>query len=179
MDPLFEPIPDFDQPIAILKHCHDRIRKQIRTMQKLLDHLPSNGADDSARRGAKAILQYFDKAAPNHHADEEEDLFPMLQATAKEDDAALLASLLPLILHEHQKMDIAWRQLENQLRPIASGSLSLLSAQDVQSFAELYAAHMEKEETQIAPMATRIFSAEQMARLGNEMAVRRGLQPGK
>src|ERR1700741_3910251 len=108
MDPLFDPAPDFDQPIAVLKHCHDRIRKQIRILQKLLTHLPEQGADAEAQRGAEAVLNYFSKAAPNHHADEEEDLFPMLRATATDEDAATLTALLPKILDEHQQMEQLW-----------------------------------------------------------------------
>jgi len=47
---LFDTAPDFNQPIAVLKHCHDRIRKQLETLQKLLAHLPVHGADSDARR---------------------------------------------------------------------------------------------------------------------------------
>lgn len=173
--PLFEPVPGFDQPIAVLKHCHDRIRKQIRTMQNLLQHLPQSGADSEAQQGAAAVLKYFDQAAPNHHADEEQDLLPMLQASARDADAALLVRVLPDILREHQQMDEAWQVLATQLNAIASGSAAVLSTDAVGQFAELYAAHMEKEETQIAPMAKRIFTAEQMTQLGKAMAARRGI----
>ncbi|MDO9217277.1 MAG: hemerythrin domain-containing protein, partial [Lacisediminimonas sp.] len=38
-DPLVTPAPGFDQPIAVLKHCHDRIRKQIETLERLRQHL--------------------------------------------------------------------------------------------------------------------------------------------
>ena len=172
---LFEPVPGFDQPIAVLKHCHDRIRKQIRTMQNLLQHLPQSGADSEAQQGAAAVLKYFDQAAPNHHADEEQDLLPMLQASARGEDAALLDRVLPDVLREHQLMDEAWQVLATQLNAIASGSAAILSTDAVAQFAELYSAHMEKEETQIAPMAKRIFTAEQMAQLGHAMAARRGI----
>ena len=176
---LFTPIPGFDQPIAVLKHCHDRIRKQIGTMQKLLSYLPQHGADIDAQQAAKSILQYFNKAAPNHHADEEIDLLPMLQASATGDDAALLTQLLPLILQEHQQMDAAWQVLDRQLQQIAAGKNagtgSHLSKQDVGHFAELYAGHLQKEETHIAPMAMRLFSAAQMAQLGEAMRLRRAI----
>jgi pyridoxamine 5'-phosphate oxidase len=175
MDPLFEMIPGFDQPIAVLKHCHDRIRKQIRTMQNLLTHLPKNGADEPARRGAEAILQYFEKAAPNHHADEEEDLFPVLRATAQGEDEAALAEVLPKIMHEHELMAQAWAALEPQLQAIAAGTGAELSAENVAAIAALYAGHMEKEEQVIAPMAKRILSAEQMDTLGKAMEARRGV----
>lgn len=177
LNALFAPVPGFDQPIAVLKHCHGRIRKQISTMQKLLSHLPEHGADIDAQQAAKSILQYFNKAAPNHHADEEQDLMPMLQITAQGEDAALLARLIPLIMDEHRQMDVAWQVLDVQLQAIAAGANSgtgaYLSEPDVQRFAALYADHMQKEETHIAPMAMRLFNPAQMAQLGEAMQLRR------
>lgn len=172
---LFDSAPDFDQPIAVLKHCHDKIRKQLRTMEKLVPHLSEFGADLDAKQGATAVLRYFDEAAPKHHADEEVDLLPMLQSTATGDDAGTLNRLLPEIMQEHQQMDVLWKNLARQLREIASGASVALSANDVQHFAALYGAHMEKEEGNIAPMAKRIFSATQMAMLGQAMKQRRGI----
>lgn len=171
--PLFQPIPGFDQPIAVLKHCHDKIRKQIATLKKLLVHLPRHGATIDAQQAAGAVLQYFDKAAALHHADEENDLMPMLQATAEGEDAALLDALVPEILADHRQMDRIWTALKGQLDAIAGATAATLSADDVARFADYYAAHMAKEETQLAPMAIRLFSSEQMARLGEAMRERR------
>ena len=173
---LFETAPDFDQPIAVLKHCHDRIRKQIATLQKLLVHLPEKGASIDAKQAANAVMNYFNKAAHNHHEDEERDLMPMLQAIAVGDDATLLGALVPEILREHQEMDAAWRVLDRQLREIADGASAALAVDDVNRFATIYSAHMEKEETHIAPMAKRLFSPAQMQQLGNAMRARRAIK---
>ncbi len=174
-DLLPDAAPGFDQPIAVLKHCHDRIRKQLATLARLGPHLAAHGADEQARQAASAVLKYFDKAAHWHHDDEELNLFPMLQATAQGEDAALLAQLGPGILDEHRQMDAMWQGLHEQLAAIASGSASVLRAAEVQRFADMYSAHMEREEAHIAPMAKRLFSLEQMAQLGQAMQVRRGL----
>jgi pyridoxamine 5'-phosphate oxidase len=174
-NPLFDTAPGFDQPLAVLKHCHDRIRKQIRTMQNLLTHLPRAGADEEAKQAAENILRYFSRAAHQHHADEEENLLPMLEATVAGDDAAVLHELLPQIMAEHVRMGAAWSILERQLLAIARGESAALNAPDVQAFADLYASHMEKEEAVIAPMAKRLFSAEQIETLGEAMRARRGI----
>lgn len=169
--------PGFDQPIAVLKHCHDRIRKQLATLQKMPEHLALHGADEQARQAAQAVLKYFDQAAHLHHADEEENLMPMLQAVAQGEDAASLAQLVPGILHDHDEMDAMWQSLHEQLSAIAAGSAAALSEPSVQRFSQRYAEHMEREESQIAPMAKRLFSAAQMAQLGAAMQVRRGILP--
>ena len=172
---LIDTAPDFSQPIAVLKHCHDRIRKQLATLQNLLTHLPQHGNDAAAQQAAKAVLKYFDSAAPNHHADEEQDLIPMLRATAQGADAILLAELAPAIVAQHQQMDRDWHIIKTQLEQIANGGGTALSADDVGRFSDAYLAHMETEEQNIAPMAKRIFSAEQMAQLGAAMQARRGI----
>lgn len=174
-DSLIDTAPGFDQPIAVLKHCHDRIRKQLRTLQKLQPHLIEHGADAEAQQAAQAVLKYFDRAAHWHHADEEDNLIPMLQATARDADAALLAALVPEILADHQRMDADWLIIKSQLDSIVNGLDGTLPAPVVARFCDAYAAHMEKEEAHIAPMAKRLFSAAQMAELGEAMQRRRGL----
>ena len=166
---------DFDQPIAVLKHCHDRIRKQLATLDKLLAHLPGFGADEQARQAAAAVLKYFEKAAHLHHDDEEQDLIPMLRAVAQGEDAATLQALAPVILQDHKDMDAIWQDLHEQLTAIAEGQSTVLSASAVQRFSQRYLSHMEREEGTMAPMALRLFSPEQMAQLGKAMQARRGI----
>ena len=175
--PLFDSVPGFDQPIAVLKHCHDKIRKQLTTLQNLLGHLAQHGNTADAQQAAKAVLQYFNKAAHLHHDDEEQDLMPMLQTTATGDDAALLATLVPEILADHQRMDQAWLTLRPELDAIAAGTGTQLAAEGVAAYIAAYQAHMSKEEGQLAPMAKRLFSAQQMEQLGTAMQRRRGIAP--
>lgn len=172
---LHDTAPDFDQPIAVLKHCHDRIRKQLATLDKLLAHLPEFGADEQARQAAGAVLKYFEKAAHLHHDDEEQDLIPMLRAVAQGEDAATLQALAPVILQDHKDMDAIWQDLHEQLTAIAEGGSTVLSASAVQRFSQRYLSHMEREEGTMAPMALRLFSPEQMAQLGKAMQARRGI----
>lgn len=176
-NPLPDTAPDFDQPIAVLKHCHGRIRKQLATLEKLLAHLPEHGADDQARQAAAAVLKYFDKAAHLHHDDEEQDLLPMLRDVARGEDAVLLQDLAPQILKEHKDMDALWQDLHEQLRLIADDGATALSEPGVRRFVQLYGAHMEREEGFIAPMALRLFDPARMARLSQAMQRRRGITP--
>jgi pyridoxamine 5'-phosphate oxidase len=173
--PLHHTAPGFDQPIAVLKHCHDRIRKQLATLEKLLTHLPQHGADPQAQQAAVAVMRYFDTAAHLHHADEEENLLPMLQASASGADAAVLAEHLPRILADHSRMDAVWQNLHEQLAAVAAGQSAQLSARDVREFSDSYTQHMLVEETHIAPMARRLFTPAQMETLGTAMQQRRGI----
>jgi pyridoxamine 5'-phosphate oxidase len=170
-----DPAPGFDQPVAVLRHCHERIRKQLRTLDRLSAHLTHNDADVDAQQAAAAVLRYFEKSAPQHHADEEDDLLPMLRTAASGADATLLQSLIPQIETEHEVMDATWLRIAPHLRLLAEGKPSLLPADLVGPFTAMYRTHMELEESQVAPMALRLFSAEQMASLGDAMRSRRGI----
>lgn len=171
----FEAAPGFDQPIAVLKHCHDRIRRQISTLQRLVPHLQKHGANLEAQQAARAVLRYFTQAAPNHHADEEIDLLPLLRSTATAEDASALEQLLPTLLNEHQRMEALWRELEPALTEIAAGTATVLPPAALSPFVDMYLAHMVAEETVIAPMAKRILDPGQITQLGNAMRVRRGI----
>lgn len=161
--------------MAVLKHCHDRIRKQLKTMDMLASPAVLAATPDEVRQAAAAVLRYFEKAAPQHHEDEEHDLLPMLADTARGEDAALLARLTPEVLDEHHQMEQLWQRLQPQLAAIAAGQSSTLDGTDAAAFGELYLRHMDKEESHIAPMAKRLFSPSQMQRLGNAMRSRRGI----
>ncbi|WP_334186923.1 hemerythrin domain-containing protein [Noviherbaspirillum sp.] len=175
MTDLFDTAPGFDQPIAVLKHCHDRIRKQLATLERLASHLPRSGADADAQQAAKAVLRYFTQAAGKHHQDEEQDLLPVLRVVAQGEDAALLDNLMPELLKQHREMDAAWETLQSPLEAIAAGTASELPTDAVRRFSEMYTAHMKEEESHIAPMAKRLFSDAQMQQLGDAMRARRGL----
>ncbi|TCS36208.1 hemerythrin-like domain-containing protein [Paucimonas lemoignei] len=172
---LFETAPGFDRPIEVLAHCHSRIRKQLATLKKLVAYLPSHGADVDAQQAAHAVLRYFNDAAQLHHEDEEDNLLPQLEMTASGTDADQLQAILPRLLDEHRKMASLWPVLDRQLSTIASGQSAQLSETDVAQFAQLYEAHMQMEESVIAPMAKRLFSDGQMQELGDAMRARRGI----
>ncbi|TWI66144.1 pyridoxamine 5'-phosphate oxidase [Pseudoduganella lurida] len=176
-DSLLPAAPGFDQPIAMLKHCHDKIRQQLATLEKLLAHLPAHGPDAAAQQAAVAVQKYFNVAAHFHHDDEELDLLPMLEATATGEDLDLVRSLRPQILAQHKQMDDDWLIINGQLDKVANGSSGELAPESVQRFVQAYTSHMTTEETHIAPMAKRLFSPVQMGVMGEAMARRRGVAP--
>lgn len=167
--------PDFTQPIAALKHCHDRIRKELRALAALPAQLAQHGANLEAQQSAAAIVRYFEQAAPIHHADEEEDLIPLLQASARDADAALLDLMIPVLMAEHRDMAATWDTLQLQLKQIALAQSAALDGELVTQFSSLYATHMDTEETHVAAMAKRLFDSAKMLLLGNAMRRRRGL----
>src|SRR5512141_2630254 len=79
-DHLFDAPAGFDDPLEMLLGCHRRIEKQLETLKRLRAHVEAKGVDAEASTAAQSVLRYFHSAAVNHHADEEQDLFPLLEA---------------------------------------------------------------------------------------------------
>jgi pyridoxamine 5'-phosphate oxidase len=173
-DPLADSAgPGFDDPLGMLAACHRRIERQLATLDRLQRHLPEHGCDSDARAAARAILKYFDSAAPNHHADEEMSLFPRLVAAASKQASPLIAELEG----EHVRLAAGWRHLRPQLAGIVAGARGNLSPKEVEQIRAAYAAHIAREEDLLIPLAARTLDAGTLAMIGREMAERRGVDP--
>src|SRR4051812_31164522 len=118
--------PTFDDPLGMLAHCHRRIERQLATLGRLQRHLPENGDDAEARTAARNILKYFDNAAPNHHADEEESILPRLAAATPD-----AKPLIETIEREHAALVESWRKVRPLLAAISAGQGSALPPRDV------------------------------------------------
>ena len=165
--------PSFDDPLGMLAACHGRIERQLATLERLQRHLPEHGCDVDARAAARGILRYFDTAAPNHHADEEASVFPRLRDAVPGRADMLVADLE----REHAALAAQWRHLRPRLAGIAAGTRANLSPKEVADIRATYAAHIAREEGELIPLAARTFDAAILAVIGNEMAVRRGIDP--
>jgi hemerythrin-like domain-containing protein len=163
------PAPGFDEPLAMLRACHERILRQCATLTKLATHLRSDGLTDNARRAAADIHRYFSSAGRQHHADEEHDLFPLLRTEPA------LAGLLGALACEHADMETLWRRLEPLL--VAPDTIHDLDAfaQLTSELTALYAQHIARESSELLPQAERRLSNEQQCDLGARMAARRAV----
>lgn len=162
--------PGFDQPLGMLRACHERILRHCDTLIKLAAHIQTHGVDDDAKAAATQVHRYFSTAGQHHHADEEQDLFPLLR------DNSELATLIAGLQADHQAMEKAWAELEPLLASPQSLATQPDLAQRAETFRTLYARHIDKENTHLLPRATVLLSADQVARLGACMARRRGVE---
>lgn len=176
------PLPGFhspgastEAPLEMLAACHGRVHKQCETLGRLAAHLPTHGSDTAAQQAATAVTRYFDTAARDHHADEEEDLFPALFEAMAGSDAVCIRELTDALRSEHRQLEALWQRLRPELLAISQGLPHGFTHTLSQSFTQAYRAHAHKEDTELLPMATRLLSEEQIDRVGAAMRQRRGL----
>lgn len=167
------PGPGFDEPLEMLEACHGRIEEQLKTLEKLAEHLAARGADDAAQSAAKAVLRYFDTSGAYHHQDEDEDLFPLLRKRAAGLGRIEVAAAIDELEREHVTMDAQWRRLREKLSAIAARREGAFETDELVRFAWLYRRHMEREILLVLPFANEALRDEERAELGLRMAARR------
>jgi hemerythrin-like domain-containing protein len=169
------PAPGFDDPLGLLRACHGRIRERLDTLERLPEHLLTRGADAEVGAAARRILEYFDRAAPHHHADEDRDLFPLLLNVAERPgwDPGLPETLERLAA-EHALLEDGWAQLRSELEALALGENRTLPEAD--DWIRATRAHLSLEESRVLPLAGRLLTNRDLRRLGRAMALRRGAE---
>ena len=175
---LFETPAGFDEPLEMLQGCHRRIERQLETLKRLRAHVAARGVDAEASAAAQAVLRYFASAAAHHHADEEHDLFPMLEARIVDaGEAARFRAFRESLVTDHRSLEAAWARLRKPLEAIGEGLLRTLAETDVHAFVAAYAHHILTEETNLIEFCNRWLTPEDREALGRSMAARRKVPP--
>jgi len=169
------PAAGFEAPLEMLSACHLRIARQCATLRRLVPHLTTRGADVEARSAAANIVRYFETSAKHHHADEEKDLFPALLESMAGSDPVCLREMTAMFTAEHRELEARWRSIRTVLERVTAGEDAVLNPQAVEDFAGLYERHIEREEGELLPMASRLLTDEELDRVGRAMRERRGI----
>jgi hemerythrin-like domain-containing protein len=171
--------PGFDDPLGLLRACHERITERLDILERLPGHLSANGPDAGARSAAQRILQYFDRAAPHHHEDEEQDLFPMLRAALRREGAdPRLSGWLDRLSAEHRDLERGWKDLRPRLVALAQGEGGgALPDLACPGLIDAYRRHIALENDHLLPVAERLLTPAEIGRLAAAMQSRRGIMP--
>lgn len=166
-----------EAPLEMLAACHGRVEQQCRTLLRLPPHLQAHGADESARQAARAVMRYFDTAAQDHHADEEQDLFPALLAITANmaEHASRVSALTQALVTDHQRIGGLWRELRQALAAVAETQAAELSLEQVKEFVGAYRRHIALEEGELLPLAAKLLAPADIGRIGAAMRQRRGI----
>lgn len=165
----------FEQPFAMLAACHDRVRRSLDLLHRLVEHLQTAGHDADARSAAHDVWRYFELAAPAHHLDEEIHLLPRLRDSGD----LWLADMARRIEADHEALREVWRQLGPLLREVHE-SVSALSARSLDAlhacsgrFIAIHERHLRLEDNFAFPAVRELMPAEALAAMGREMQRRR------
>ena len=163
---------DFCDPIGFLYREHERIGDCCRRLGRLSDQ----PATKNAPALAASILSDLEYALPLHVADEEQDLFPLLERHDSLRHQVVV--VLELLQKEHRDDIECGRLLLEQLRLMAGDpelSDPTKLAGCARAFVTLQPGHCAIENEIVLPLAAARLSRDELVELGRRMAARRGL----
>ncbi len=169
------PVAGFEVPLEMLSACHSRIERQCATLRRLVPYLAKHGAAAEARVASASVIRYFDTSAKQHHADEEQDLFPALLESMAGSDPVCLRELTAALTAEHRELEARWQDVRGVLERVIAGERVLLDSDSVEALVRLYQRHIEREESELLPMAARLLTDDDLTRIGRAMRARRGI----
>lgn len=163
-----ENLPGFDDPIGLLRACHEKMLHHCDLLDGLVDR---DDIDSDAREAGRTVTRYFTQSAPLHHRDEEEDIFPRINRLSLK-----TAELIHNLKKEHETLDELWMKLEPVLKRLPDDGFSDEFRQTAAEFTALYRQHIGQENRELLPLAANSLSQQVLQEIGESMARRRGVK---
>ena len=166
--PLTPELPGFDDPVAVLRACHERMLEHCDLLERLVDHVADKGPDMEASSAAARVYRYFSTAAKHHHQDEEQDLFPLLARQSMK-----IADLAFALRKDHERSDALWDALAPALRRVQDIEGNADFAAHAAEFCRLTREHVQRENREFLPLVQHSLSNRQLQDIGRAMEKRR------
>ncbi len=126
---------------------------------------------------ATEIVQALGNRLAEHHADEEQVLFPsMFSSASSAEDRKTVSSLSSRLIVEHRRIESLWNQIRDQLHAVVNEHHDSISEADCVDLAEIYAMHVQFEETVVLPLAARLLSAQSQRAVNLTLALRHNVE---
>jgi hemerythrin-like domain-containing protein len=161
-------LPGFDDPIGLLRTCHEKMLAHCERLAALLD---SESLDADAREAARGISRYFSQSAPLHQRDEEQDLFPRINRQSLK-----IAELVYTLKKEHDTLDALWARIAPVLKSLPDDGFNAGFRQTAAEFCMLCSRHIARENSELLPLASNSLSRQTLLEIGEAMAKRRGVK---
>lgn len=154
---------DPQAPLASFSQCHAGITRQL----EALDGLPELARTaQRARELAAATEALFRDVVLEHHAEEENELFPaVLRSAAPGEERTLVDTMVQRLTAEHRAVEAIWECLRRAVHLTAQGRPVELDVALVHQLVRGYLQHAKFEEEQFLPLAATI-----LRRDGNHLA---------
>jgi hypothetical protein len=163
---------DGTTPVDDFSTCHQGILSGLLAFAGLP---PLQNAAVRAREIARHTLDLFDTAVMQHHAEEEQELFPAVLRSAEPGiKHEQVQSLVWRLTDEHRNIEALWRRVRREVQKVAAGQPSHVNAAAVEMLTGLYREHALMEEREFLPLAREILGRNDnhMAALGMSLHMR-------
>jgi len=157
-----QPAGNEDSPLNEFSQCHTGILAQL---DKLAGFTAQVAAAERARQTAASLLALFSRGVLEHHAEEENELFPAVLRSALPEEVDAVRQQAERLTREHRVIESLWKRIEGPVTAAAKGKHAEIDADVVNELVRLYRAHAAYEEQEFLPLSAKI-----LGRNGNHMA---------
>lgn len=157
-----------DQPLDTLIACHDKIRQFCNKLDELPAYIDIHGLTNETKQHIHQIITYFDTVGPAHHADEEEEVFPIILTRLPSS-----GPLIEQLIAEHGYLHSCWNAIRDDLLLAVATETDILNQISITEFVRLYRQHAEHEEEWLIPIANALLSYSEKQQAADRMAARR------
>lgn len=169
-----KPDDDFSAPLNLFLGCHVLIKNKMERMRELPGMLAPGGDASAASHLAADIIGFFETVVGPHHAEEERELWPMLDRVAPGTEGhETVHAIVHRLKAEHKQLEDLWRHLEPSLHKVARGKPADVDANAVAKLARMYDDHAAFEDAVVLPMAKYLMDPADQYRLAMSMALSR------
>lgn len=171
------PAAGYEAPFDMLNACHERVHRMLALLQRLHRHVQSHGNDTQATEAARDVMRYFDQAAPQHHLDEEQHVFPVVMRLQRES----LTAVVQRLQQDHAQMEAGWAKTRALLADLTDQPGTVpdhwmaLADTTFDAFARLYEQHIQDEEQVVYPAALQAMEEPAIHAMAQDMMRRRGV----
>ena len=163
-------------PITRFSNCHAGILSRFERLRRLPQLLVDPADRAGARQFADSMLRFVHEAVFEHHAEEEEALFPAVaRSAAPGDERQMVDSLIARLTREHRELEAMWAAIEPSLKNLARGKSEELDVKAIDRLCIAYGEHARFEETAWLPLSERILKPNDQAALGLTLHLRHAL----
>ncbi len=170
-----------NNPLGLLYSCHRRVEHFFNVMVTVTQAAQGGTLSEGQRHALKSALRYFREAAPLHTLDEEESLFPRMLKFQNPKIKTMLDKLEGL-KHGHREAEDNHQKIDQWIQEwLNKGTLSEEKVPRLSEYlnrlSDFYQAHILMEETDVFPLAETLLDQSEIGAIGQEMVIRRGLDP--
>ena len=164
-----EPAAGSEPPLQAMAACNQRMQRHCATARRLALYVGECGFDAEAGAAIGRLLHFFDHVLPHQHVELERLLFPELIESMAGSDAVCLREMTDGLAQQHRELSRLWLRLRPSFDQLASGAATALPVHEIEGFIAHCQAVADREDGELLPMAARLLSDAQWARIDSAM----------
>lgn len=133
---------------------HRRVERQLAALAALPTDLALRGPGPESSSRAAAVIACFDLECTRRHAQEERDLWPLLERCIEDGSArSHFRAVRRQLAEQHRDIERAWRTVRRPLQAVSEGLRRQLDQDAIWSLRMLFSTHIHAEEATLHRVA--------------------------